>query len=175
MAKVAEETGVYKRQNADERFILAITAGVFISIAFVFYIAAATTRLLPRCLSGAKTDRGICFSLGLILCVICGADLFTSTGTYRRGESQRTDYRVNWQETGLNVYVGNLIGCFLFVLLMWLSGAYMTANGAWGLNVRKPPTTKCTIHLLKPCVWVSGWPDGLSGGVDELLRPQPDG
>ena len=37
----------------------------------------------------------------------------------------------NW----LNVYVGNLIGCLLFVLLMWLSGEYMTANGQWGLNV----------------------------------------
>ncbi|MDI5349523.1 hypothetical protein MJL48_33180, partial [Salmonella enterica subsp. enterica serovar Kentucky] len=37
----------------------------------------------------------------------------------------------NW----LNVYFGNLIGALLFVLLMWLSGEYMTANGQWGLNV----------------------------------------
>ncbi|WP_432803399.1 formate/nitrite transporter family protein [Escherichia coli] len=27
----------------------------------------------------AKLIGGICFSLGLILCVVCGADLFTST------------------------------------------------------------------------------------------------
>lgn len=28
-----------------------------------------------------------------------------------------------------------LVGALLFVLLMWLSGEYMTANGQWGLNV----------------------------------------
>ncbi|WP_348260297.1 formate/nitrite transporter family protein, partial [Salmonella enterica] len=36
----------------------------------------------------------------------------------------------NW----LNDYFGNLIGALLFVLLMWLSGEYMTANDQWGLN-----------------------------------------
>ncbi|MGK4720482.1 formate/nitrite transporter family protein, partial [Salmonella enterica] len=57
---------------------LAITAGVFISISFVFYITATTgSGAMPYGM--AKLIWGICFSLGLILCVICGADLFTST------------------------------------------------------------------------------------------------
>ncbi|VFS15781.1 formate transporter [Salmonella enterica subsp. enterica serovar Typhimurium] len=79
MAKVAEEAGVYKAtKHPLKTFYLAITAGVFISIAFVFYITATTgTGAMPYGM--AKLIGGICFSLGLILCVICGADLFTST------------------------------------------------------------------------------------------------
>ncbi|STJ61384.1 formate transporter 1 [Escherichia coli] len=43
MAKVAEEAGVYKAtKHPLKTFYLAITAGVFISIAFVFYITATT-------------------------------------------------------------------------------------------------------------------------------------
>ncbi|STW40144.1 formate transporter [Klebsiella pneumoniae] len=79
MAKVAEEAGVYKAtKHPMKTFYLAITAGVFISIAFVFYITRPPA--LRRCLMGLPNlSGGICFSLGLILCVICGADLFTST------------------------------------------------------------------------------------------------
>lgn len=78
---------------------------------------------------------GICFSLGLILCVICGADLFTSTVLIVVAKASG---RITWGQLAknwLNVYFGNLIGALLFVLLMWLSGEYMTANGQWGLNV----------------------------------------
>lgn len=49
MAKVAEEAGVYKAtKHPMKTFYLAITAGVFISIAFVFYITATTgTAAMP--------------------------------------------------------------------------------------------------------------------------------
>lgn len=49
MAKVAEEAGVYKAtKHPVKTFYLAITAGVFISIAFVFYITATiSTAAMP--------------------------------------------------------------------------------------------------------------------------------
>ncbi|MBJ2063924.1 formate transporter FocA [Serratia odorifera] len=134
-AKVAEDAGVYKATKQPlKTFYLAITAGVFISIAFVFYITATTgTAAVPFGL--AKLVGGICFSLGLMLVVVCGADLFTSTVlTVIAKASGRITWRqlaTNW----LNVYIGNLIGALFFVALMWCSGEYMTANGLWGLNV----------------------------------------
>lgn len=135
MAKVAEEAGVYKAtKHPMKTFYLAITAGVFISIAFVFYITATTgTAAMPFGI--AKLIGGVCFSLGLILCVICGADLFTSTVLIVVAKASG---RITWGQLAknwLNVYFGNLVGALLFVLLMWLSGEYMTANGGWGLNV----------------------------------------
>lgn len=78
MAKVAEEAGVYKAtKHPLKTFYLAITAGVFISIAFVFILLRQP--VLARCLMAWRNLSGYLFSLGLILCVICGADLFTST------------------------------------------------------------------------------------------------
>ena len=135
MAKVAEEAGVYKAtKHPLKTFYLAITAGVFISIAFVFYITATTgTAAMPYGI--AKLIGGICFSLGLILCIICGADLFTSTVLIVVAKASG---RITWGQLArnwINVYFGNLVGALLFVLLMWLSGEYMVANGGWGLNV----------------------------------------
>lgn len=135
MAKIAEDAGVYKAtKHPLKTFYLAITAGVFISIAFVFYITATTgTAAVPFGL--AKLVGGICFSMGLMLVVVCGADLFTSTVlTVVAKASGRITWRqlaINW----LNVYVGNLFGALIFVVLIWFSGQYMAANGLWGLNV----------------------------------------
>ncbi|MGK7591373.1 formate/nitrite transporter family protein, partial [Salmonella enterica] len=69
----------------------------------------------------AKLVGGICFSLGLILCVVCGADLFTSTVLIVVAKASG---RITWCQLAknwLNVYFGNLVGALLFVLLMWLS------------------------------------------------------
>ena len=137
MAKVAEDAGVYKAtKHPLKTFYLAITAGVFISIAFTFYITVTTgTAAVPFGL--AKLVGGICFSLGLMLVVVCGADLFTSTVLIVVAKASG---RVTWRQLGLNwlnVYFGNLIGALFFVALMWFAGEYMVANGAWGLNVLK--------------------------------------
>jgi formate transporter len=135
MARVAEDAGVYKAtKHPLKTFYSAITAGVFISIAFVFYITATTgTSAVPFGL--AKLVGGICFSLGLILVVVCGADLFTSTVLVVVAKASG---RVTWGQlvkNWLNVYVGNLIGALFFVALIWFSGEHMVANGQWGLNV----------------------------------------
>lgn len=135
MAKVAEETGVYKtNKHPLKTFYLSVTAGMFISIAFVFYITATVgTAGIPYGI--AKLIGGICFSLGLILCIICGADLFTSTVLIVVAKACG---HITWRQllwNWVNVYIGNLIGALFFVLLIWLSGEYMTANGGWGLNV----------------------------------------
>jgi len=134
-AKVAEDAGVYKATKQPlKTFYLAITAGVFISIAFVFYITATTgTAAVPFGL--AKLVGGICFSLGLMLVVVCGADLFTSTVLIVIAKASG---RISWGQltrNWLNVYFGNLVGALFFVGLIWFSGMLMTANGQWGLNV----------------------------------------
>lgn len=135
MAKVAENTGVYKAtKHPCITLLSAITAGVFISIAFTFYITATTgTGTIPYGL--AKLIGGLCFSLGLILVIICGADLFTSSVLIIVAKASG---RITWGQMIRNwivVYFGNLLGALFFVGLIWFSGEHLVANGAWGMNI----------------------------------------
>ncbi|UNH28127.1 formate transporter FocA [Moellerella wisconsensis] len=135
MAKVADDACVYKaNKHPAITYLSAFTAGIFISIAFVFYITA-TTGASTAPFGFTKLIGGICFSLGLILVVICGADLFTSTVLTI---VSRATGRITWGQMFLNwfnVYIGNLIGALFFVALIWFAGQYTAANGQWGLNV----------------------------------------
>ncbi|OTP91303.1 formate transporter FocA [Gilliamella apicola] len=135
MTQIAEDLGNYKLSKHPYSTILsAIIAGVFISIAFVFYITV-TTGTATVAFGLAKLVGGICFSLGLMLVVCCGADLFTSTVLTIL---PKMTHKVTWKKMIRNwilVYVGNFIGAILFVTVIWFSGQYMVANGLWGLNV----------------------------------------
>ncbi|WP_267339868.1 MULTISPECIES: formate transporter FocA [unclassified Gilliamella] len=135
MTQIAEDLGNYKLSKHPYSTILsAIIAGVFISIAFVFYITV-TTGTATVAFGLAKLVGGICFSLGLMLVVCCGADLFTSTVLTIL---PKMTHKVSWTKMIRNwilVYIGNFIGAILFVTVIWCSGQYMVANGMWGLNV----------------------------------------
>lgn len=135
MTQIADNACCYKANKAISSCIVsAIIAGVFISIAFAFYITATTGgSAMPFGIN--KLIGGLCFSLGLILVVICGVDLFTSTILTI---IPRLTHKITWGSMFRNwvlVYLGNFIGALLFVLIIWLSGEYMAANGQWGLNV----------------------------------------
>ncbi|WP_338577560.1 formate transporter FocA [Erwinia sp. E_sp_W01_1] len=134
MAKVAEEAGVYKATKKPfDTFFLAITAGVFISIAFVFYITATT---------GAGTALGheqACWRPLFLSWPDAGCSLrsrsFTSTVLTMVAKASG---RITWGQLArnwINVYTGNFFGAMFFVALIWFAGQAMAANGAWGLNV----------------------------------------
>ena len=79
LLKKAESIGVAKATKAPKQaFMLAITAGVFISIAFAFY-TTVTTGTADVAYGLKKFMGGFAFSLGLLLVVVCGGELFTSS------------------------------------------------------------------------------------------------
>ncbi|MDO6545210.1 formate transporter FocA [Photobacterium sanguinicancri] len=130
----AEEVGIYKAtKNPLQSFVLAITAGVFISIAFVFYITV-TTGSGDMAWGMAKFVGAIAFSLGLILVVICGGELFTSTvlTTVARASNRITTRQLirNW----VTVYFGNMLGALFFVALIWLAKQHLGNSGEWGIH-----------------------------------------
>jgi formate transporter len=115
---------------------LAITAGAFIAIAFVFFITV-TTGAGDVAWGLSKLVGGLCFSLGLILCVLLGAELFTSTTLTLVAKAAN---RITWGQLLKNwglVYFGNLIGGLIIVALIIMSAEYTAANGQWGLNALK--------------------------------------
>lgn len=114
-------------------FYLAITAGMFISLAFVFYITVTTgTQTMPWGIS--KLVGGLAFSMGLLLVVVVGGELFTSSTLtlIAKASNRITTGRMlkNWAV----VYFGNYIGATFLVILIFLSGLYSADNGQWGLN-----------------------------------------
>ncbi|OCG67704.1 formate transporter FocA [Gilliamella sp. Fer4-1] len=135
MTQIAEDLGNYKvNKHPCSTILSAMLAGVYISIAFVFYITV-TTGTATVAFGLAKLVGGICFSLGLMLVVCCGSDLFTSTVLTIL---PKMTHKIGWTKMIRNwilVYIGNFIGAILFVTVIWFSGQYMVANGLWGLNI----------------------------------------
>ena len=144
MAKITEDGAVYKATKHQlYSFISAILAGGFIGLAFVFYTTTQTgTADVAWGLS--KLVGGIVFSLGVIMCVIFGAELFTSSTLTAVAKAT---HRITWFQMFRNwfvVYGGNFVGGLSVVVLILLSGQIMVANGQWGLTILK--TAQHKIH-----------------------------
>jgi formate transporter len=132
MARRAEEAGARKIATAPASlFALAMLAGAFIALGGVF----ATTALAGAGAAPWGPTRmlaGLAFSLGLILVVVGGAELFTGNNlVVMAWASRRVTTRALLRGWAI-VYVGNFVGAAATALLVFLSGSYRFGDGAWG-------------------------------------------
>jgi formate transporter len=146
MAARAEETGV-KKAGTDQLtvFVLGVLGGAFISFGAIFATtvsagsisiagadgAAAFSTGLPYGL--VKLLSGVVFSLGLILIVVAGAELFTGNNlivmAWASGKVGTLDLCRNWTI----VFVGNFVGAVGTAVIMFLSTQYTFGGGSVGL------------------------------------------
>lgn len=131
----AENAAYEKAVNRPlKSFLLAVTAGAFIAFAFVFYV---TTQVGAETMPWgvAKLVGGLVFSTGLILVVLTGAELFTSSTLTltARASGRITTWQLlkNW---GI-VYLGNFVGATSVTAMIYLGGTWEQADGAWGAVV----------------------------------------
>ena len=114
-------------------FYLAITAGMFISLAFVFYITVTTgagnLAWGLKCLIG-----GLAFSLGLLLVVVVGGELFTSSTLTLIAKASNRISTMQMLKNWLVVYFGNFVGASFLVFLIFFAGLYNADHGQWGLT-----------------------------------------
>lgn len=128
IARMVERLGVAKAQtDAVTLVVLATLAGAFISLGALFFTVVVTgsnlgfgvTRLLG----------GVSFSLGLVLVVVAGAELFTGNNllamAWASGLIGTRDVVRNW----LLVYLGNVIGCLGTVLFVVWAGTGSLGGG----------------------------------------------
>lgn len=134
MAERAADIGVSKATKpAYKSFLLAIAAGIHIGIAFVFY-TVVTTGAQDMPYGVTKLLGGLAFSLGLILVVITGGELFTSSVLTLVAKASG---KITWVQLIKNwvvVYFGNMAGSILLVIIMLATKQYMEAGGQLGLN-----------------------------------------
>ena len=106
-------------------FVLAILAGVFIAFGAQFYTLVVHDSGLAFGLNNLVG--GLVFCLGLILVVIAGAELFTGNTLIVMGFIERKVSARQLLKGWSIVYLGNLVGSLVMVLLM-----YYTAQ--WGFH-----------------------------------------
>lgn len=129
IAARVETIGIAKaRLGTLSTLTLAVLAGAFIAFGGMFYTLAITGSGLG--LGPTRVLGGLAFSLGLILVVVAGAELFTGNNLVVMAWADRrvTTGRLlrNW---GL-VYVGNFIGAFATAAAVALSGTLDLGDGA---------------------------------------------
>lgn len=142
IARRAEEVGERKATMPWlDTFLLAVLAGAFIGLGALF----STTTLVGAAAlpyGAARLLAGLTFSLGLILVVLAGAELFTGNNlivmAYLAGRLPLLRLLRNW---GI-VYVGNFVGALATALLVFLSGQHTLAGGAVGLVALNTGTYK---------------------------------
>ena len=133
MAAKAAGIGVKKAQmNVLSMFVLAFLAGKFIAFGAVLSTTAiaGAAGVLPYGVT--RVLAGLVFSLGLILVVIGGAELFTGNNMIVMAWANRTVSTRLMLKNWLIVYAGNLLGSLNAVLILFACGQYQFGGGAVG-------------------------------------------
>jgi formate transporter len=136
MARAAEDAAYAKATGRPlKSFLLGLTAGGYIALGFVFYITSQVGAASLAWSGGARVLGGIVFATGLVLVVLTGAELFTSSTLTL---SARASGRITWGQLLRNwgiVYLANFLGAMTMVALVYLSGTWHNASGGWGAVV----------------------------------------
>ena len=132
MAEKAERIGVAKAaMGSANTFALAVLAGAFIALGAIFAttVAAGGTGL-PY--GVARLLTGIAFSLGLILVVVAGAELFTGNNLIVMAWASRRVSTARLLRNWAIVYAGNVAGALATVGILYLGKQYEFGKGAVG-------------------------------------------
>lgn len=120
IAEQVEKTGVAKaRLPLLSMLMLGVLAGAFIGLGALYFVIVASDPGLSFAVS--RVLGGVCFSLGLLLVVVAGAELFTGNNflvmAWAEGRIPISLLARNWAI----VYVANAVGALGMVALVFLS------------------------------------------------------
>lgn len=133
MAARAEQVGVRKAHlDAVSTFALAVLAGAFIALGAIFATTvSAGGGALPFGI--VRLVAGLAFSLGLILVIVGGAELFTgNTLIVMAWASRKVSTRLVLRNWAI-VYIGNFVGAVGTAFVVFAGGQYTFGNGSVGL------------------------------------------
>jgi formate/nitrite transporter len=161
MALRAEQTGV-NRATTDPltSFVLSILAGAFIAFGAIFATTVMAGSIDVTSADGSwvgyaklpygvvRLLAGLVFSLGLVLVVIGGAELFTGNNlivmAWASGKVRTRDLLYNW----IVVFAGNFVGAFATAILVFYSTQYTFGGGAVGLSALATAHAKTSLAFV---------------------------
>lgn len=183
IARLVEEVGIRKARLAFVPMLaLAVLAGAFIAFGAMFFTVVVTESALgygPTRLIG-----GMAFSLGLILVIVGGAELFTGNSLVVIAWANRDITTLALLRNWGIVYAGNLIGAVATAVLVHLSGILAAGGGAVGETAVGIATAKLALDpgaaffravlcnvLVCLAVWMCFAAQSVSGKVLVILFP----
>lgn len=179
MAHKAETVG-FNKANAPVRylFVLAILAGAFIALGAMFATIAFSGNIPVSAADGSKAFTaalpygvtrllgGLVFSLGLILVIVGGAELFTGNILIVMAWASHKVSTLRLLRNWGIVYLGNFVGASLTAGLVFLANHYMNGSGVIGLTALNIANSKAGLGICRRwhpascatpwCVWRSG-------------------
>lgn len=157
-------------------FILAMLAGAYIafgaqaSLMVSFNLTADTATLgIGKLVSAAV------FPVGLMMVVLCGAELFTGNCLMISGVLDKRIKINRMLRNWLIVYLGNMAGALLIVFFGFTSGLWETGEGLLGATVVKTAYAKVNLDLSRAfilgimCNWIVCLAVWMSTGARETV------
>ena len=162
MATRAEYLGVRKAEMPFlKMFMLAVLAGAFISLGSIFATTVSAGGMVITGLDGTvafnaglpygitRLLTGLVFSLGLILVVVAGAELFTGNNlivmAWANGKVTGRALIRNW----VVVYLGNFVGSIGTVILMFLTKQYTFGTNSVGIAALRIGVAKVDLTFVQ--------------------------
>ena len=150
MALACEAAGVAKAgRDATGLIVLGFLAGAFIAFGAIFMTVVMTgAGDLPWGI--ARLLGGVAFSLGLILVIVGGAELFTGDALMVMAYASRRITLGALLRAWALVYIGNIAGALTMAALMFLAGQHGFAGGAVGktaLTIASAKSALPTVQL----------------------------
>ena len=111
-------------------FVLAMLAGAFIAFGATYFLVFLGDSAVP--FAAQRMVGGICFSLGLVLVLCCGAELFTGNMLMVTGLASKKIKLGGLVRNWVIVWLGNLVGSLIVVALIYWCGVGAMNGGAVG-------------------------------------------
>lgn len=148
VAKLALATGEKKANlTIIQILLLGFAAGAY--VAFAGHVANIVTHDLVAYVGYGLTKliNGLVFSVGLVLVVICGGELFTGNCLmlmgFIEGKFSLTKMLRNW----VLVYLANLVGSLTVVYLAWAGGLFAGHDSLIGAAIVKSASAKVSLDI----------------------------
>ncbi len=131
-------------------FLLGVMAGAYIAFgAQASQMASFNLISDPATFGVGKVVSGAIFPVGLMMVVLCGAELFTGNCLMVTGLLDKRFGVAQMLRNWVIVYIGNFAGSILMVLLISCSGLWDSGGGLLGAIVVKTAIGKCGLTFGK--------------------------
>jgi formate/nitrite transporter len=146
IAGLVEEVGVAKaRLPALDTLVLGVLAGAFIAFGAMFFTLVTTGNDLGFGIN--RLIGGIAFSLGLILVVVGGGELFTGNNLIVMAWADHKITALQLLRNWSLVFVGNFVGTVGAAILVHLSGVLALDGGAFAASAAQIASAKVALPV----------------------------